>query len=96
MPYKIIVRPDARQHLPDVIPEEARDAIRNAFEQIKSDPMGVSRVPPCPPFVPHGRLHDFPVDVNDRRHYFRIFFEVDSHRNEVGITHIGVQPRFDS
>ena len=94
MAYTILVRPDARRYLPDIIPQEAKDAIAIAFDAIKRDPMGSSRVPACPPHVPHGRLHEFHVDINNRRHYFSIFFEIDEERKELGVTHISIQPRF--
>lgn len=90
-PYEVIVSPLRMESL-EGLPEEFKQALRAAFAAIADDPLGNSRVPPCPPFVPHGRLHECRVDYDNKRHTMRIFFEVDDERRQCGVTHIGIQP----
>ena len=93
--YEVLIRPDAKDFLPSSLPPVFKMALRAAFDSLKENPVSASRSPPCPPFAPGGRLHEFHVDINDSRYYFRIFFEIDEERKAVGVTHLAIQPRYE-
>ncbi len=91
--YEVILRPDADQLIPSEVPLTFKEALASAFATIAIDPWKNSRVPTCPPHVPHGRVHFFKVDLDSSRHYVNIFFEIDDGRKQCGVTHIAIQPR---
>ena len=93
MSFDVLIGRNAKKYLPENLPSEFKEAIRSVLRAISDAPLEVSRVPPCPPFVPHGRLTEKWVDFQSSRYMLRIFFEVDANRKQVGVTHISVQPQ---
>ncbi len=92
MAYEVFVRTDAGEYLPSPLPDEFKIELRAILADIGNDP-AIGRKPPCPPFAPHGKLVERWVDFNKSRHMLRVFYEVDVKREQVGVTHISVQPR---
>ena len=92
MAYEVVVGSSVGGNLHPPLPDEVKNALRSIFDDIANDP-STGRVPPCPPFVPHGLFVERWIDYKDRRHMLRVFYEVDIQREEVGVTHLAIQPR---
>ncbi len=92
MAYEVVVSSSVHGNLHPPVPDEVKNALRSILDDIADNP-SVGRVPPCPPFVPHGLFVERWVDYKDRRHTLRVFYEVDHEREQVGVVHISTQPR---
>lgn len=92
MAYDVVVSPAVGGNFHSPIPDEFKNVLQTIFDDISNDP-AVGRSPPCPPFVPHGLFVERWVDYKDRRHMLRVFYEVDNQREQIGVTHIAIQPR---
>jgi hypothetical protein len=97
MAYRAINSPKADAQVKSWgLPDYFRPFVQQEVDKFLEDPSKDSRDPPCPPFVPIGRIYEFSVSEDPFCYYFRLHFFYGPGTDEITITAAVMQPAYQS
>ena len=78
------------------LPLHFRPYVQREVDKFLEDPAKNSRDPPCPPFVPIGRIFEFSLTEDPYCYYFRLHYFFGPAPDEITITAAIMQPAYQA
>jgi hypothetical protein len=78
------------------LPPQFRSFIRQELDKFLQDPTKDSRDPPCPPFMPIGRIYEFTLTEDPNCYYFRLHFFYGPDADEITVRAAVMQPAYQA